>query len=121
MRAFAHAAVLSLIVATPAVAKEKPMTSLDRVGIMIAVARFVDHNCAGVHTDFEVMTRAVNANGVGRAEVTGKKVAAIASDWERRFHQGAVGANCVDLYSRFGRRGSTLPGLIVWPNAPQGE
>lgn len=107
--------------ASPALAKEKPMTSLDRVGIMIAVARFVDHNCVGMRTDYEVMTQAVRANGVSRAEVEGKKVAAIARDWEGRFHQGAVGANCVDLYSRFGRRGSTLPGLIVWPNAPQGE
>jgi hypothetical protein len=97
------------------------MTSLNRVGIMIAVAGFVDRYCAGMHTDYEVMAQAVRANGVSRAEVEGKKVAAIARDWEMRFHQGAVGAICVDLYSRFGRRGSTLPGLIVWPNAPQGE
>ncbi|MBP2498362.1 hypothetical protein ABID82_005048 [Methylobacterium sp. PvP062] len=114
---------LALIAATtaPALAKEKPMTSLDRVGIMIAVARFVDHNCAGMRTNYEVMAQAVRANGVSRAEVEGKKVAAIARDWEERFHRGAVGSNCVDLYSRFGRRGTTLPGLIVWPNAPQGE
>nr|WP_042674825.1 hypothetical protein [Methylobacterium sp. B34] len=108
---------LALIAATtaPVPAREKPMTSLDRVGIIIAVARFVSHNCVNMGIDYEVMAQAARANGLTRAEVEGKKVAAIASDWEGRFHRGAVGSTCIDLLGRFGPSGSTLPGLITRP------